>query len=404
MKRSASDLALLGGEPEFPSALHVGRPFVPDRRRFMQLVEDALDRRWLSNHGPLVRELEDRLGEYLGAPCAVVCNGTMGLQLSVRALGIGGRALCPSFTFAATPHALKFQGVEPTFCDVMRDDHMIDPEDAARKLTSEVSAIVGVHLWGAAADVDSLVRLTARSNKRILFDAAHAFGSTYAGRPIASFGDGSVFSFHATKSFSTFEGGAVASLDDALLREIRLLRDFGFVGLDHIEGIGINAKMNEISAAAGLAALAEHERVLEAYRERLEAYKYALAERVGLPLLDTDRGGSGNAQYVVLTVDEKTAGLHRDTLMKALHAEGVLARRYFYPGCHRLPPYVSQERAPLPVTDWLVDRVLVLPTGPAVTLDEIRRITEVISLALANSALLEEAAGRVEVDLSRFAT
>jgi dTDP-4-amino-4,6-dideoxygalactose transaminase len=403
MKRSAGDLALLGGEPEFASPLHVGRPFMPDRRRFLQLVEDALDRRWLSNHGPLVRELEERLGEYLGTPCALVCNGTMGLQLSVRALGIRGSAVCPSFTFAATPHALKFQGVEPVFCDVARDDHMIDSADAERRFDDDVGALVGVHLWGAVADVDRLVRLAVASKKKILFDAAHAFGSTHAGQPIARFGDATIFSFHATKSFSTFEGGAVASVDVALLQEIRLLRDFGFVGLDRVEGVGINAKMNEISAAAGLAALSEHARVLEAYRERFEAYEHALAGRVGLSVLDSRRNGSGNAQYVVVTVDQKTTGLHRDTLMKTLHAEGVFARRYFYPGCHRLLPYASQTRtASLPVTEWLVERVLVLPTGPAVAVDEIRRVTEVIAFAFDNAALLEEAARRVDVDLSRF--
>lgn len=376
-KRGGSDLALLGGRREFSESLHVGRPFFPDRKRLSSLIDGALDRRWVTNDGPLLRQLEAGLEDRFGAYWVLVSSGTSGLQLSCRALGIRDSAAMPAFTFVATPNAFEWEGVRPVFCDVSKADHQIAP---AAIEVANAAGIVGVHLWGATCDAGALGIIANRRQTPLLFDAAHAFGVSRDGLPVGQLGRAAVFSFHATKCFSTIEGGAASTNDEALARELRMLRDFGFTGLDETGRLGINAKMNELSAAVGLAALPHWDSTLEHYRENLATYREALEEVRGVRVYDSSAGGEGNCQYVVALIDPEVIG--RDALMKALHAEGVLARRYFYPGCHRLAPYVEADAAPeLPNTDWLAERVLVLPTGPSIRPDEILRVCDIIRVA-----------------------
>jgi dTDP-4-amino-4,6-dideoxygalactose transaminase len=229
LKERIDDLAAFGGPPEFAQKLHVGRPNVGDRDAFMRRVERILDARWFTNYGDCVQELEERLARYLGVRhCVTVCNATVGLEIVARALGFEGEVIVPSLTFVATAHALQWQQIRPVFCDIDPRTHCIDPDQVERLVTPRTTGIVGVHLWGRSCDVDGLQAVADRHGLGLMFDAAHAFGCTYKGRMIGGFGRAEVFSFHATKFFNTFEGGAITTDDDDLAARLRLMTNFGF--------------------------------------------------------------------------------------------------------------------------------------------------------------------------------
>src|SRR5690606_11646345 len=224
-KSRLDQLALRGGFPEFAEPLHVGRPNQGDRATLMRRIEGVLDRNWLTNDGPLVEELEQRIAADLGVRhCVAMCNGTIALEIAIRAAGLTGEVIVPSFTFVATAHALQWQGITPVFCDVEPFTHTIDPARVEELITPRTSGIVGVHVWGRACAVDELTAIAHRNNLALLFDAAHAFGCTYRQQRLGSFGDAEVFSFHATKFMNSCEGGAITTNDDAFAEKVRLMR------------------------------------------------------------------------------------------------------------------------------------------------------------------------------------
>jgi dTDP-4-amino-4,6-dideoxygalactose transaminase len=380
-------LAVFGNKPAFGEPLHVGRPNLPDKQAILDRVADALDRHWLTNGGPLVAEFERRVAETAGVKhCIAMANGTIGLEFAVRALGLQGEVIVPAFTFIATAHALAWHGVTPVFCDVDPSTHAIDPGHAEELITPQTSGILGVHLWGRACDVERLAELAARRNLALFFDAAHAFGSSYCGRPIGQFGACEVFSFHATKFVHCGEGGAITTNDDLLAQRLRLLRNFGFVGYDCVTAIGTNGKMSELAAAVGLTSLDEMGTIVAANRANYDAYGRALAGIDGLKLISFDPKEASNFQYVVVEVDEQAAGLTRDELVAILSAENVLARRYFYPGCHRMEAYrTGSPLSSLPVTERLAGRVLALPTGLQLDGQVISRIGDILRTAVENA-------------------
>ena len=367
MKRVVEDLALFGGPPFFAEVLHVGRPNVGDPSRLHQRIDEILDSRRLTNNGPFVREFETRVSERVGRHCVAVGNGTLGLQLAARALELSGEVIIPSLTFIATAHALEWGGLSPVFCDVDPDTHTIDPHLVEALITPRTSAIVGVHLWGRPCAVEPLVDIARRRGLKLIFDAAHAFACTYRGQEIGGFGDAEVFSFHATKFVNCGEGGAITTGDDLIADRLRAMRDFGFIDYDRVGGAGINARMNEFSAAMGLTSLEQMNAVIEVNRRAHRRYQAALDGLPGLRVVSYDPAERANYQYAV--VDLHGAPLSRDEIVDVLWAENVLARRYFYPGCHRVPPYVTRSTSPpsLPVTESIVSRLMALPTGPAVT-------------------------------------
>lgn len=366
--------------PGIPPAnvLHVGRPNVGDTELFRQLAEQILQNRWFTNQGPMVGELEKRLGRYLGVKdCILICNGTVALQIACQALALSGEVILPAFTFVATAHALQWERTKPVFCDVDPATHNLDPLKIESLITDRTTAIVGVHLWGRPCDTDAIQAIAERHNLPVLYDAAHAFGCRHQGRMIGNFGRCEVFSFHATKFFNTFEGGAIATNDEALAARIRLMKNFGFARLDTVVELGTNGKMPEICAAMGLACLEKLDEIVAANRGNHHAYREGLDGVPGIRLLAYDDLEATNWQYVVLEVDESSAGVSRDAILDALHAANVRARRYFYPGCHRMEPYRTlypEQIATLPVTDRLCQRVLVLPTGTAVSRENIQYV------------------------------
>ena len=382
---SAADLAINGAHPAFSAPLHVGRPNIGDREKFLQLTGEMFDRRWLSNNGPLVLELERRVADYLGVKhCIAMCNGTIALEIAIRALGMTGEVIVPSYTFIATAHALHWQGITPVFADIDPVTHNLDPASVRSMITPRTTGIIGVHLWGRAAPVEELQAIADEHGLQLLFDAAHAFGCSHAGQMIGSFGRAEVLSFHATKFFNTFEGGAVVTNDDELAETMRLMRNFGFAGLDNVIHPGTNGKMIEVCAAMGLTNLDYIDTVIDANRRNYHAYCEALAGLPGLSVVAFDESERNNYQYVILEVTD-ACPISRDQLVAALHAENVLARKYFWPGCHRMKPY--RELFPhaglvLENTEAVADRVIVLPTGTTLSAADVNLVATIIRQVL----------------------
>jgi dTDP-4-amino-4,6-dideoxygalactose transaminase len=387
------DFAVLGAAPAFDEPLHVGRPNVGNADRLHARIDDALARRWLTNDGPYVQELETEVARRTGVRhCVATCNATTALAIAAHAAGLSGEVIVPAFTFAATAHAFRWIGLEPVICDIDRHTHNLAPDAAESLITERTAAIVGVHVWGRACVPDQLERLASEHGLRLLFDAAHAFGCAHAGAMLGGFGDAEVLSFHATKVLTTGEGGAVVTNDDALAARARSARNFGFVGYDDIRSLGTNGKMSELSAALGLSSLEQVDDFIATNQCNHAAYEAALSGIAGIELVRYDHDDAHNYHYVVVEVADD-AGLSRDALAYVLHAEGVLARRYFAPGLHRIEPYRSDARTPrsLSETDDLAARVLVLPTGTAVGEDDIGVIAGIIRRALEAGPQLERA-------------
>jgi dTDP-4-amino-4,6-dideoxygalactose transaminase len=385
-KLTLDDLAIFGGPPAFVAPLHVGRPNIGNRERLLQRIQDILDNQWLTNGGPYVQEFERRVADFVGVKhCIAMCNATVALEIAIRALRLSGEVVVPSFTFIATAHALQWQEITPVFCDIDPETHTLDPRQVEMMITPRTTGIIGVHLWGNACDVDALAAIARRRNLRILFDAAHAFGCSYQGRMIGNFGDAEVLSFHATKFLNTFEGGAVVTNNDDLAAKMRLMKNFGFVGYDDVAYIGTNGKMSEVSAAMGLTGLDSLAETLAINLRNYKKYSDELSGVPGIRLLPYDETEKHNYQYIVLEVNEELTQISRDQILKILRAENVLARRYFYPGCHRMEPYRSffpHAGLLLPETNELVKKVLVLPTGMSIDPVAIQVLCQLIQLAI----------------------
>ncbi len=386
MKANLRTLAILGGTPAFAEPLHVGRPNLGNREHLLKRIEDMLDRRWFTNNGPYVQEFEQRLADYIGVKhCIAMCNATIALEIVARAAGLRGEVIIPSFTFIATAHALQWQEITPVFCDVALNSHHIDPAQVKRMITPRTTGIIGVHTWGVPCDIEALAEIARRHNLHLIFDAAHAFGSSYKGKRIGGFGDAEVFSFHATKFLNAFEGGAVTTNDDQLAGRIRFMRNFGFAGIDDVDYIGTNGKMTEICAAMGLTSLESMHDIIAINKRNYELYKHYLSDIEGITLYSYNSAEEHNYQYIIVEVDEKRTGISRDALVAVLHAENILARRYFYPGCHRMEPYASyfpHAHLLLPNTEQLTRRVMSLPTGTAIEPAHIELICNIIKLSI----------------------
>lgn len=377
----AEDLTFEGGVPAFREPLHVGRPNMGARGTFDRYVDEIFEQRWLSNNGPLVQHFEHRVAEYLGVKhCVAITNGTAALEIAVRALGLHGEVIVPSYTFVATAHALHWQGITPIFADIDPKTHNLDPISVRRLITPRTTGIIGVHLWGRGAPVEELQEIADEHGLQLIFDAAHAFGCSSNGKMIGGFGRAEVFSFHATKFFNTFEGGAVLTNDDDLADAVRLMRNYGFAGDDNVIESGTNGKMTEVCAAMGLTNLDSIDAVIEVNRRNYFAYMDALAELPEYSLVEYDEVERNNFQYIVVEVD-KECTVSRDDILAGLRAENILARRYFWPGCHRMQPYrdlFPTAALVLPVTEAVSERVLVLPTGTSVSPEAIASIVKLM--------------------------
>ncbi len=378
-------LAILGGEPAFKQPLHVGRPNLPDKKVLCDYLDCIFHSRWLTNNGPLVREFKEKLEEFLQVKhCIPICNGTIALEIAERALGFQDEVILPSYTFVATAHSLQWQKITPVFADIGKKDVTIDSESIRTMITPLTTGIIGVHVYGYPCDYKSIESIASERKIKVLYDAAHAFGCEVDNIPFANLGDASVFSFHATKFFNSFEGGAITTNNGDLAEEVRLMSNFGFAGKvhDQVDYLGINGKMTELSAAMGLAMLDIIEQIRERNRTNFEAYREAFSTIEGIYLLEPPAQiTKHNWHYVVVRLDNQEYGLSRDLMVRILEAENILVRKYFYPGCHRMYPY--REYLPdasnlLPNTERLASQVIAFPTGQAVNEKTIKTITSLL--------------------------
>lgn len=393
-KTTLDQLALFGAAPAFERKLHVGQPNLGDRAYFLERVGRILDSRWFTNNGECVQELERELARYLGVRQVIaVCNATVGLEIAIRAMPMTGEVIVPAMTFIATAHALQWQEITPIFCDIDPATHVLDPKQVEALITDRTSGILGVHVWGQPCAVDALQDIADRYRLHLMFDAAHAFGCSHGGRMIGNFGRAEVFSFHATKFFNSLEGGAIATNDDELARRIRLMTNFGFAGYDKVIHIGTNGKMNEVSAAMGLTSLRSVDEFIAVNRRNHALYAERLACIPGMRLFRYDEAQRCNWQYVVVEYTPQPGGATREDLVRALWAENVIARKYFWPGCHRMEPYRTlypRAAARLPHTDAVAERLLILPTGTGVSPQDIERLTDLLALMVREGKALHE--------------
>jgi dTDP-4-amino-4,6-dideoxygalactose transaminase len=377
-------LGIITGKPAFSKPLHVGEPVVEKevRERYFRFMADVFDNRYFTNYGPLVQKLEAEVAKMHGVDhCIAVCNATIAEMLVLSALGLKGEIILPSFTFIATAHACLWQGAKTVFCDISPDTLMIDATQAEKLITDETRAIIGVHLFGNICDIQGLSRLCEKYDLRLIFDAAHAFNCSWGEKPIGIFGDAAVLSFHATKFFGTFEGGAVLTNDGQLASRLRLLVNFGFRGYDDVGFLGINGKMSEASAAMGLASLPAVESREKKLSSNHRIYCDQLSSIPGISIMPIGKNGRSNYQYAIIFVDEERFGVSRDTLCTVLWKDNIIARRYFYPGCHRMEPYKTLYPSAcgrLPVTEDVSKRILCLPTNMENPEEDITKIAQII--------------------------
>jgi dTDP-4-amino-4,6-dideoxygalactose transaminase len=382
------NLSIFGGVPAFEEKLHVGRPNLGNRDEFIRRLNEIWDRNWLTNSGPMEKEFERRVADFIGVKhCIAMCNGTIALEIAIRALDLTGEVIVPSFTFIATAHALQWQEITPIFCDIRSKDYTIDTAKIEKMITPRTTGIIGVHIWGRVCDIVELSEIARKRNLKLLFDASHAFGCSHYGRMAGTFGDAEVLSFHATKFINTFEGGAVVTNNDELARKVRLMKNFGFMGTDNVGYVGTNGKMNEVCAAMGLVSLENINDFIAINRRNYEKYRQELADVSGLSLLPFPEREKSNYQYITVEVDEAVTGIKRDQIVDVLHHENVQARRYFYPGCHNMEPYRSyfpHANLLLPNTEKLMRKVFSLPTGTSIKEQDINKICSLLRLIVSN--------------------
>ena len=301
---AGAELAVFTGKPAFTQPLHVGRPNIGDTGRLMERLHDILERRWVTNAGRYVREFEAAIADTVGVRhCIAMCNATVALEILIRAAGLLGEVIIPSFTFIATAHALQWQEITPVFADIDPHTHNLDPARVEEMITPRTTGIIGVHLWGRVCDVEGLQSIAQRHNLQLLFDAAHAFGCSHRGKMAGSFGQAEVFSFHGTKFVNSGEGGAVVTNNDDIAAKIRLMKNFGFAGPDRVVYLGTNGKMSEFCAALGLTNLESMPDIIAANRKHYEHYRSELCGLPGISLVDYGSSEKANYQYIILEVD-----------------------------------------------------------------------------------------------------
>lgn len=364
------------------NSIFVTQPNLPDLSRFTEMLQDIWQKKILTNNGEYHQRFEKEISAYLKIPhCNLFNNGTMALLVGLQALRITGEVITTPFSFVATSHCLKWNGIEPVFCDIEDNTFNLNPEKIESLITHKTTAILPVHVYGNPCNVDSIVNIANTYGLKVIYDAAHAFGVTLNGKNIVQYGDISILSFHATKVFNTFEGGAITHQDENLKTRIDYLKNFGFAGETTVIGVGINAKMNELQSAFGILQLQIIEEEIRKRKSIAARYRGNLAEIPGIRTLNDLPGVKHNYSYFPILVDSLIYGVSRDYIYDELKKQNVFTRRYFYPLISHFPPYSnlpSANPAQLPVAERVANQVLCLPIYGALELSVVDMICEFI--------------------------
>jgi dTDP-4-amino-4,6-dideoxygalactose transaminase len=373
----------------FPEPLYVTRPAIPSLDAYADRLRPVWEKRWLANAGDSHQELERRLALYLGTEhVSLFCNGTIAMLVGIQSLGIeSGEVVTTPFTFPATTHTLFWNRLTPVFCDIKPDDYTLDPAKLEACITPNTRAILPVHVYGGLCDMNAIEAIARRHRLPVLYDAAHVFGVTATDGPPLARGDLSVLSFHATKVFTTAEGGAVIARDAAHKRRIDLLKNFGIAGEEEVLSPGINGKMNELSAALGLLNLDTIDQELEARRTVLRAYRDRLAGQPGITLLPETPGITPNGAYMPVRITAHAFGRSRDEVHAIMRQCNVITRKYFYPLCSHFDFYKDLPSAHpehLPEAERASRETLCLPIYNGLSEAHVERVCALL-LALRTS-------------------
>jgi dTDP-4-amino-4,6-dideoxygalactose transaminase len=343
----------------------VTKPFLPPKEDYQAYLDGIWERNWLTNNGPLVNELELKLKEFLDIKHLLfLTNGTIALQLAIKALDLRGEIITTPFSYVATTSSIVWEGCKPVFVDIDASSLNIDPSQIEARITEKTSAILATHVYGNPCDVETIEEIARRNKLKVIYDAAHAFGTQYNGKSIYEFGDISTASFHATKLYHTIEGGAVVTQDPALLRKLAFMRNFGHDGPERFAALGINAKNSEFHAAMGLVNLTHIKSILQSRHWQCEHYDHALRNlKFEKPKVNPKANFNHSYYPIILPTEQITI-----RVVEELNRNWIYPRRYFYPSLDSLP-YVSQ--AELPVTQSLCSRILCLPLYHTLTKEEI---------------------------------
>lgn len=363
--------------------LYVAKPVLPKLEDFIPYLEGIWESEVLTNNGPLHQKLERSLEEHLGVPCAMLFNnGTIALLVALKMMNLplGSEVITTPLTFAATAHSIAWNGLTPVFADVDPETLTLDPLSVEKAVTPNTSAILAVHVYGNVCDVNGLQAVADRHGLRLIYDSAHVFGTSVDGVPIGTFGDVSVFSFHATKLFNTFEGGLITSRHADDKGKIYFLRNFGIKSEEEVIDIGINGKMNEMQAAIGLLNLPIIAREREIRSALRSAYNAALGDLPGVSVPTGQKGVVNSEQYYHLVIDPTLFGRSRDDIYGALRGYDIFSRKYFHPICTDFEPYRGKPIHSVrntPYAEVVKSRVLCLPFHSGVTEDHVNIIRDV---------------------------
>jgi dTDP-4-amino-4,6-dideoxygalactose transaminase len=366
--------------------IFVTKPFMPPYEEFEPYLKEIWKSARLTNNGIFHQQLERALCDYLGVEYLTLCSsGTTGLLMAIHSLGRKGEVITTPFSFPATTHAISWLGMKPVFADIEPDLLNIDPEQVERAITPETIAILPVHVYGNPCMVREIQRISEKYNIPVIYDACHTFGVNYEQRSILEYGDLSVLSFHPTKVFSTFEGGAVICKDASRKKEMDLLKNFGIANEETVLFPGINGKMNEVQAAFGLVQLPYMQTAKEKRRVIVEKYRELLRDVPGIRLFPEIQGLEGNYSYLPVKVIGEESRMSRDLLYDHLKKHSIHPRKYFYPLISHGPAYNSLPSANgqnLPVASLASEQVLCLPLYADLELEAVEDICEIISAAL----------------------
>ncbi|MTS16199.1 DegT/DnrJ/EryC1/StrS family aminotransferase [Ruthenibacterium lactatiformans] len=362
--------------------IYVTRPFLPDRKAFDALVDQIWQNDYLTNNGPMVQQLSQKLCEYLNVPnINLTVNGHQALEIGLKGLGISGEVITTPFTFASTTHALTLNGIKPVFCDIKKSDLTMDETQIEFLITEKTTAILPVHVYGHPCNTQKIEEIANRYGLKVIYDAAHTFGVRVRGESLCASGDVSILSFHATKLFHTIEGGALVYSNVDYTRVFNAYKNFGIEGEERVDYIGGNAKMNEFQAAMGLCNLPCMGELIEERRQITLHYRERLTGVAGIHFFEPDRDPAVhyNFAYLPVLIEKERFGVSRDEVYDRLKREEVFTRRYFWPivpdfGCYR----AKHEKDAIPVTRKVGEQVLCLPIYNGLSLEQVDRIVDAI--------------------------